>query len=276
MQENLTLPEVAEQLGVHYMTVYRYVRTGRLPAAKDGAEYRVRQADVDALRAAPAPRAARRGRRTATGRHARQLEQRLLAGDEAAAWSLVEDALTGGLEPAQVHLDLLAPALVSIGDRWESGDVTVAQEHLASAVAQRIIGRLGPRFTRRGRKRGTIVVGAAPGDLHGLPSALLGDLLRARGFAVVDLGADPPAASWAEAAAGAERLVAVAMCATTSGNERAVRAAARAIRDVVSCPILVGGRAIEDEAHALRLGADLHGDDAVAVLGVLEAVVTDR
>ena len=31
-----TLPEVAEKLGVHYMTAYRYVRTGRLPARTRG------------------------------------------------------------------------------------------------------------------------------------------------------------------------------------------------------------------------------------------------
>ena len=36
----LTLYEAAEQLGVHYMTVYRYVRTGRLPGHKVGAEWR--------------------------------------------------------------------------------------------------------------------------------------------------------------------------------------------------------------------------------------------
>jgi len=32
----LTLPEVADRLGVHYMTVYRYVRTGRLPPSVSG------------------------------------------------------------------------------------------------------------------------------------------------------------------------------------------------------------------------------------------------
>ena len=35
-RQSLTLPEVAEKLGVHYMTAYRYVRTGRLPAKRSG------------------------------------------------------------------------------------------------------------------------------------------------------------------------------------------------------------------------------------------------
>ena len=48
----VTLTEAAALLGVHYMTAYRYVRTGRLPAIKDGAEWRVRAADVSDLMAA--------------------------------------------------------------------------------------------------------------------------------------------------------------------------------------------------------------------------------
>ena len=35
-RELITLHEAAARLGVHYMTAYRYVRTGRLPAERDG------------------------------------------------------------------------------------------------------------------------------------------------------------------------------------------------------------------------------------------------
>ena len=38
----MTLQEVADSLGVHYMTAYRYVRQGRLPATRLGAEWRIR------------------------------------------------------------------------------------------------------------------------------------------------------------------------------------------------------------------------------------------
>src|SRR4051812_4097829 len=56
----LTLYEAAEQLGVHYMTVYRYVRTGRLPGRKVGAEWRIEPGDL-ATFAARASTAARPG-----------------------------------------------------------------------------------------------------------------------------------------------------------------------------------------------------------------------
>lgn len=268
MGELITLPEAAESLGVHYMTVYRYVRTGRLSATKVGAEYRVKPADLAALRSAPAKT---RGRRRVD--YAMRLEERLLAGDEAGAWSIVEDALTAGVEPVDIHLQVLSPALRSIGDRWERGEVSIALEHRASVVAHRLISRLGPRFSRRGRKRGTVVIGAAPRDLHGLPSALLGDLLRSRGFIVTDLGADVPVESWAESVAAAERLVAVAVGATTGGNDRQVRAAVRAVRGACAAPVVLGGYAITDAAHARSLGADLHGASGMAAVEAIDALV---
>ncbi len=213
----ITLQEAAQRLGVHYMTAYRYVRTGRLAAKREGARWIVDAADVEQLRA-PTLRP-RRGQARVEARS--RLEDRLVAGDEAGAWAVVEAGLASGMDAADVHLDLLVPALRSIGDGWEAGRLTIADEHRASAVAGRVIGRLGPRFARRGRKRGTVLVGAPANEEHALPSAILSDLLRGAGFEVIDLGADTPAESFAETARGANRLVAVLIAITGSGHERA-------------------------------------------------------
>ena len=47
--ETLSLHEAAEALGVHYMTAYRYVRLGVLPAHREGRSWRVRRVDLDTL-----------------------------------------------------------------------------------------------------------------------------------------------------------------------------------------------------------------------------------
>jgi excisionase family DNA binding protein len=44
----LTAAEVAEQLRVSTMTIYRLIRRGELPAVRVGRNYRVREADLDA------------------------------------------------------------------------------------------------------------------------------------------------------------------------------------------------------------------------------------
>ena len=153
----------------------------------------------------------------------------MVAGDEIGAWAVIEDALTAGALPADIHLTLLIPCLASIGSRWESGELSIAEEHRATGVAQRLVGRMGPRFARRGRKRGAVVLGAVEGELHALPNAMLADLVRGIGFEVIDLGASTPPESFVEIAQATPRLFAVMVGATTPGREPALtpRACAR-------------------------------------------------
>jgi len=268
------LREAAERLGVHYMTAYRYVRTGRLPAERDGVQWMVDVDDLDAV--------ARQAGRSGSARPRRNrkpdssaLAARLVAGDESGAWALIENAMTSSLAPEAVYVDLLAPALREIGDGWAAGRYGVAQEHRATVVAQRLLGRLGPRFARRGRKRGTVVVTTPSGEQHGLPSAIVADLLRGVGFEVVDLGADTPADSTVDAALEAPRLVAVVIGVTTSGKDAAVRATARAVRGAdIDAPIVIGGAAIRDAEHARRLGADAwSGNDGRSLVEAIERLV---
>jgi len=89
---------------------------------------------------------------------------------------------------------------------------------------------------------------------------------------VLDLGANVPAASFLEAARDANRLIAVMIAATTPGKDRTLRASIRALRaGGITVPILVGGGAIDDAAHARRLGADhWSGPDARSAVGAAE------
>ena len=59
----LSLHEVAEILDVHYMTAYRYVRLGILPARREGRSWRIHRTDLDEYLAKDEPRTQRRKRR---------------------------------------------------------------------------------------------------------------------------------------------------------------------------------------------------------------------
>jgi excisionase family DNA binding protein len=166
-RQRVTLQEAADLANVHYMTAYRYVRTGRLPARQEGSRWTVATSDLVALQ-----QGGRRQRGAGRSANRAQLMDRLVAGDEPGAWAVVNAALTSGMRAGEVLLGLVAGALRTIGERWATGELSVADEHRASSVASRIIGRLGPMFARRGRKRGTIVVGTAAGDMHVLPGIL--------------------------------------------------------------------------------------------------------
>ncbi|HVJ97152.1 MAG TPA: helix-turn-helix domain-containing protein, partial [Acidimicrobiia bacterium] len=62
--DKISLQDAAERLGVHYMTAYRYVRLGHLPAERDdGGRWYVRARDVDALKREQAKPRKARGKR---------------------------------------------------------------------------------------------------------------------------------------------------------------------------------------------------------------------
>src|SRR6516225_8687883 len=66
----LSIEEAAARLGVHYMTIYRYVRIGRLPAERRGGRWRIREEDLAlvttaAIEATPRARPLGRAGRTA-------------------------------------------------------------------------------------------------------------------------------------------------------------------------------------------------------------------
>lgn len=277
LEGEVTLQEAADILGVHYMTAYRYVRLGLLPAAKVGAVWRVRRADLEAFQAeaaAPAPTGAngRPGRKRAPWDE--RFEARLLAGDSRGAWGVVEAAMAAGTELDGVYLEVIAPAMASIGERWARGDLDISYEHRASGIAMRIVGRLGPRFARRGRTRGSVVLGTPPGERHSLPIALLADIVRASGFEVSDLGADVPAESFVVAAREAQRLVAVGVSVTAEEALEGTHAVITSLRSALpTVPVLLGGFAVKGEAHARALGADGWAADGRATVALLDRLV---
>jgi excisionase family DNA binding protein len=263
----LTLSEAADRLGVHYMTVYRRVRLGMLPAHKVGGSWRIDPADLAGQRTGVNPAGGPTSRTTTAATPAssprrrapwvERLQQRMLAGDSPGSWQVVEAAMASGVEPQDVYVELLGPALHRIGDAWRRGDIGIADEHLASSVATSIIGRMGPRFRRRGRHRGTVLVAMPVGERHGLGVTMLSDILAQEGFEALNLGPDTPPASLQAAMAERDDLVAVVISVVSTtrvaGAARLVAAARRTDPEVT---VVVGGFAVPDQATAQRLGAD--------------------
>lgn len=269
----LTLHEAAAELGVHYMTAYRYVRLGSLDANKLGSGWRIRRDDLDAFRStAPAD-----GQPRPAAAWAERLESRLLAGDSGGAWGVIEAALASGHDPRSVYLEIIGPAMVSIGAKWQDGHIDISAEHQASGVVARLVGRLGPRFVRRGRTLGTVVVGAPAGERHALPLSMVADLIRLEGFEVADLGVDMPPTSFALAASGHDRLVAVGISVTSPSCLPAAQLTVEAVRQHArGVPVMVGGSAIQTQNMADEIGADYWVEHADQISQCLSTVLAGR
>ena len=102
----------------------------------------------------------------------------------------------------------ILPQLARIGDAWESGELSVAQEHFASAGLMRAI---SAEFDAAPAVTGgpTVLVGLPAGDRHQLALLTFATCLRRRGVNVVYLGSDIPVEEWVRAADGRRARAAV-------------------------------------------------------------------
>ena len=151
---HLSLHQAADLLGVHYMTIYRRVRLGILPARKSGGTWMVDPADLERATTTPDRGRRRRGSHPRVSIWQERLQARMLGGDVASSWQVIEAAMASGFEPGEIYVRVLAPSLHAIGASWQSGGVSIDQEHLASSVATTLIGRLGPPVRAPGPQEG--------------------------------------------------------------------------------------------------------------------------
>ncbi|HET8969195.1 MAG TPA: MerR family transcriptional regulator [Gaiellaceae bacterium] len=109
--------------------------------------------------------------------------------DDAAAHAAI-DRLIASLSLESFLREVILPLLRDIGEGWELGEITIAQEHFASNLVRGRLMALG-----RGWGRGTghhALLAAPPGEQHDLGLVVLALVLRDRGWRVTFLGADTP------------------------------------------------------------------------------------
>ncbi len=117
------------------------------------------------------------------------LRRALDAFDEPAAQAVLDRAL-GDLSLSSVLRGVVVPYLADLGDRWEQGTATVAQEHFASNVLR---GRLAGLARGWGAGSGPrAVLACPPGELHDLTLLVFGIVLARHGWVITYLGTSTP------------------------------------------------------------------------------------
>ena len=117
----------------------------------------------------------------------------LMAGDAAQADCVVSEAVEARLAEAVIYDDVIAPVMRRIGDLWRDGEISVADEHLATHISLRVLALQREAF-RVARQRVTqrVMLAAVEGEQHVVGLSMVGNLLAHHGFDVRYLGADLP------------------------------------------------------------------------------------
>jgi methanogenic corrinoid protein MtbC1 len=166
---------------------------------------------------------------------------------------------------------VLGPVQREVGARWAGGDLSVADEHAATASVEALIALLAAGLQPA---TGPLVLVACPeGDAHALPAQVVASVLAMHEFRTVLLGASLPA--W-DLGDYLDRQPPFALALSVSLPAALYRAAASvAVAHTHRVPVLIGGRAIADDRVSRGLGADAHAANAVAAAEVLQAWQAD-
>lgn len=119
-------------------------------------------------------------------------EAALLGGHRRAAAALFEQSLARGHSLVDTEMHLVQPALYGIGLKWQNNEVSVAQEHLSTAIAQSLMtqGLLKAELPPPNGRR--VLLACVEGNTHALGLQMVSDAFQLGGWDVQFLGASVP------------------------------------------------------------------------------------
>lgn len=187
----------------------------------------------------------------------------------------VEDALAAGVSPQVILNEGLSAGVREVGRRFETGEYYLTDLVLAGEVMKVGLAPLKRLLAPVDARRiGTVVLATVKGDIHEIGKNLVGTMLRAAGFSVVDLGVDVPPQQIVEAVREHQAgLVGLSVLLTTMvGQLGAVveELTEAGLRSNVK--VVIGGACTTPEL-ASEMGCDGHGADAVSAVRVCEELL---
>jgi methanogenic corrinoid protein MtbC1 len=204
----------------------------------------------------------------------RMFVQAILTGERKAALTIASEALRHGAQVQDLYADVFQDALYEVGRLWEANAITVAQEHMATAVTQYVMAHIFGTIQSVAPSRGVALMTGVPGELHHVGALMVSDMLEAQGWQVQFLGSNLPIAAILGTIAEARpRLLGISV--TMPFNlHHATRLVAEAKRADPGIRVVVGGAACRLDAWR-DTGADDYAADvrsAIALLCVEQTV----
>lgn len=123
---------------------------------------------------------------------AQAFEAALLRGDRLEALAVMNRAMDGGHNLVEVEMHLIQPALYQIGEKWQANQISVAQEHMATAIVEMVMPMGLLRSPPPAQIGKSVILACVQGNQHAVGLAMVSDAFSLAGWQVQYLGADVP------------------------------------------------------------------------------------
>ncbi|MCJ7534985.1 MAG: corrinoid protein [Anaerolineales bacterium] len=198
-----------------------------------------------------------------------KLAQSVIEGEPDDAEELAKQALDQGLDPLACVNEGLTKGIQQVGALFASGEYFLPELIIGAEAMKRALAVLEPAMAGDQSREvvGTVVIGTVEGDMHEIGKTLVGTMLIANGFKVIDLGVDLSADKFVSAVKenNADIVGASALLTTTMLQQKKIieALAAEGLSDKVK--VMVGGAPVT-ESYALEIGADGYAEDAISAV----------
>jgi 5-methyltetrahydrofolate--homocysteine methyltransferase len=181
---------------------------------------------------------------------------------------IVRAELEKGVDPVELLMDSMIPAMRDCGDRFARNEVYVPEMLIAARAMQTGLDIIEPLMTEQGHKPiAKVAIGTVKGDLHDIGKNLVAMMLKGAGFEVIDCGVDCDVDKFEKAVSeGAQALLLSALLTTTMPYMKQV-ATHFAGQDNVK--VVIGGAPVT-QAYADEIGAHGYADNAGEAVSVVE------
>lgn len=116
----------------------------------------------------------------------------LIRGDKRVCSSLVENLIEKQAPVDIIYTDLFQKALYKVGEDWEMNRISVATEHMATAITESLMIRLQPQLFSAERTGNKAVIACVANEYHQVGAKMVADLLEMKGWDGYFIGANTP------------------------------------------------------------------------------------
>ena len=116
----------------------------------------------------------------------------LVSGNQREIYALTDTFFNENLSIEKFYLDIIQPVMYRIGRKWEIGEISVAHEHIASAIIARILSSFYKYVEIPEAVKGRILISSAPNEYHEAGAWITANMFEINGWEVQYLGANTP------------------------------------------------------------------------------------